>query len=289
MHDLDRLVASLAPDAGPGMTPIARELLEEITASPVTAHSVAAPSATASPAPAQGRASRRRRAWLTVPALAALATLLSFGVAQAPASAALDIRLVDGAYVITVKDLMAEPEVYQRELKARGLDITLEVVATSASQVGQIFVLHDLDRLRAGQAVPGEGPITTIDAPGSCARPHGCPIGVKVPADFDKKAQITLGRPARPGEKYRMPPGVARPGEPLHCVPYVNKSVAEVGAMLRERGVTPTYVADWQRAQPSAPADWYVHDGVMSADGEALLLVAPEPRAVDQHAPKPRC
>ncbi|MFF0770747.1 hypothetical protein ACFYUK_17805 [Nonomuraea wenchangensis] len=278
MHDLDRLVASLASDAGPGMTPIGRELLEEITAHPVTASS----------ATAQVRAPRRRRAWATVPALAALATLLSFGVAQAPASAALDIRLVDGDYVITVKDLMAEPEVYQRELKDRGLDITLEVVATSASQAGQIFVLHDLDRLRAGEAVPAEGPITTIDAPGSCARSGGCPIGVKVPADFDKKAQITLGRPARPGEKYRMPPGIAMPGEPLHCVAYVNKSVAEVGAMLRERGVTPSYVADWQRAQPSAPAGWYVHDGVMSADGEALLLVGPEPRTVDQDA-QPRC
>ncbi|MFI6992783.1 hypothetical protein [Nonomuraea wenchangensis] len=298
MHDLDRLVASLAPDPGPGMTPIAKELLEEITAHPVAAHSATASPAVASPAVAspdavspateQARAPRRRRTWVTVPALAALATLLSFGVAQAPASAALDIRLVDGAYVITVKDLMAEPEVYQRELKARGLDITLEVVPTSASLAGGIFVLHDLDRLRAGHAVSAEGPITTIDAPGTCARFAGCPIGVKVPAGFDKKAQITLGRPASPGEKYRMPPGIAMPGEPLHCVAYVNKSVAEVGAMLRERGVTPSYVADWQRAQPSAPAGWYVHEGVMSADGEALLLVGPEPRAVDQHA-KPRC
>ncbi|QYC42149.1 hypothetical protein Nocox_22725 [Nonomuraea coxensis DSM 45129] len=273
MHDLDRLVASLAPDPGPGMTPTARELMDEITARPVTA---------------QARAPRRRRAWAAVPVLATLATLFSFGVAQAPASAALDIRLVDGDYVITVKDLMAEPEVYQRELKARGLDITLAVVPTSASQAGQIFVLHDLDRLRAGQAVPAEGPITTIDAPGSCERSGGCPIGVKVPADFDKKARITLGRRARPGEKYKMPPGIAMPGEPLHCVAYVNKTVAEVAAMLRERGVTPAYVADWQHAQPSAPAGWYVHDGVMSADGEALLLVGPEPRAEEQTS-EPRC
>ncbi|MCK2213400.1 hypothetical protein MF672_006270 [Actinomadura sp. ATCC 31491] len=277
MHEIDRLVAGIAPDPGPGMTPIARELLEEITSVPVPER-------------------RRRRGWLAVPrprrwaavpALAALAALLSFGVAQAPASAALDIERVGDHYVITVQDLLAEPAVYQRELRARGLDITLDVVPTSASLTGQIIVISDLDRLRSGQMVSGEGPITTIDAPGPCERFTGCPIGVKVPVGFDKKAAITLGRRALPGERYQMPPGIALPGEPLHCVAYVGKSVAEVSALLRERGVTPSYVSAGKRAVPSAPGDWYVHDGVMSADGQALLLVGPE--RADRPAPQSPC
>ncbi|NUW37373.1 hypothetical protein HTZ77_39140 [Nonomuraea sp. SMC257] len=278
MHDIDRLVAGIAPDPGPGRTPIARELLEEITSVPVP--------------------ERRRRSWLAVPrprrwaavpVLATLAALLSFGIAQAPASAALDIELVDDHYVITVKDLLAEPEVYQRELRARGLDITLDVVPTSASLTGQLIVINDMDRLRAGKLVPREGPITTIDAPGPCERFAGCPIGVKVPVDFAKKAEITLGRRALPGERYKMPPGIAIPGEPLHCVDHVNKSVAEVSALLRARGVTPSYIQAGKAAAPSAPGGWYVHDGVMTADGQALLLVGAEPTAQPGPAPDARC
>ncbi|MEV0227943.1 hypothetical protein [Nonomuraea sp. NPDC050786] len=277
MHEIDRLVAGIAPDAGPGTTPIARELLDEITSVPV-------------PQPRPRRswlAVPRPRSWAAMPVLATLAALLSFGVAQAPASAALDIELVGDHYVITVKDLLAEPEVYQRELRARGLDITLDVVPTSASLTGQIIVINDMDRLLSGKLVPAAGPITTIDAPGACERFAGCPIGVKVPVDFGKKAEITLGRRALPGERYKMPPGIALPGEPLHCVDYVNKSVTEISALLRERGVTPSYIANGKPSAPSAPGDWYVHNGVMSADGQALLVVGSEPST--RPAPPSRC
>ncbi|SEL42538.1 hypothetical protein [Nonomuraea pusilla] len=279
MHEIDRLVAGIAPDPGPGTTPIARELLEEITSVPVAER----------PHRRTWLALLRPPRWATVPVLAMLAALLSFGVAQTPASAALDIELVDDHYVITVKDLLAEPEVYQRELRARGLDITLKLVPTSASLTGQMFVINDMDRLRSGKPVPGEGPITTIDAPGPCERFSGCPIGLKVPVGFDRKAKISLGRRALPGERYLMPPGIAMPGEPLHCVDYVNRSVAEVSALLRERGVTPSYIQYGRAPAPSAPGGWYVQDGVMSADGQALLLVGAEPGTQRSPVRQPRC
>ncbi|UBU08283.1 hypothetical protein [Nonomuraea gerenzanensis] len=278
MHEIDRLVAGIAPDPGPGMTPIARELLEEITSVPV-----------AGSRRRRWPALPRPRRWAAVPVLAALTALLSVGVAQAPASAALDIDVVDGHYVITVKDLMADPEVYQRELRARGLDISLALVPTSASMTGRMFVINDLDRLRAGESVPAEGPITTIDSPGPCERSMGCPVGLKVPIDFDKKARITLGRRALPGERYKMPPGIALPGEPLHCVDFVNKSVTDVSALLRERGVTPSYIAYGKPVSFTSPGGWYVHDGVMSADGLALLLVGAEPAAEREPMPQPGC
>ncbi|MEV0387776.1 hypothetical protein [Nonomuraea sp. NPDC050643] len=271
MHDIDRLVAGIAPDPGPGMTPLARELMEEITELP----------AAAAPAP-------RRRRWVAAPVLVTLAGVLSFGLAQAPASAALDIDRVGDHYVITVQDLMADPEVYQAELKARGLDIRLRLVATSASQTGRMFVVNDLDRLRSGVPVPVDGPITTIDGPGPCPRPAGCPVGVKVPVDFAKKAEITLGRRARPGERYKMPPGIAAAGEPLHCVDYVNKPVAEIVAMLRERDVTPRFISAEWLTRDSSPDGWYVHLGVMTADREALLLVGPRPHDKAE-PPDPSC
>ncbi|MFG1694428.1 hypothetical protein [Nonomuraea sp. NPDC049309] len=264
MHDIDRLVAGIAPDPGPGMTPAAHELLEKIASVPV-------------PERRPTRRTSRFRRWAAVPVLAVLTALMSFGVAQAPASAALDIKVVDGHYVITVKDLMAAPEVYERELRARGINITLKLVPTSASMAGRLFVLHDTDRLRAGETVPAQGPIRAIDRPGPCDRFGGCPIGLKVPVGYTKKASVILGRRAAPGERYGMPPGIAMPGEPLHCVGFVNRTVSEVAALLRERGVTPSYTAYGKPRGFTPPGGWYVLDGVMSADHEALLLVADKP------------
>ncbi|MFE3455652.1 hypothetical protein ACFXJ8_42765 [Nonomuraea sp. NPDC059194] len=274
---IDRLVADIAPDPGPGMTPLARELFEEITT-------------TSAVAPA--RPHERRRRWLAVPVVAVLtaaAVVLGWalpgalGIGSAPASAALDIKQEGGYYVIAVKDLFADPDMYQSELKARGLDITLELVPTSASHAGKIFVINSAGLLKEGKPAPADGPVKTFDAPGPCHQFAGCPIGVKVPVGYKEQAEIILGREARPGEKYTMPPGIGLPGEPLHCVDYVNKTVAELVPMLRERGVEAEFVSYTQGVRPAG--NWYVHDGVMSSAGKALMVASttpnPNPRPLD--------
>ncbi|MFI6904742.1 hypothetical protein ACIBKY_26005 [Nonomuraea sp. NPDC050394] len=267
MNRIDRLVAGIAPDPGPAAGPLAAELMEQITAQPVP------------PSPAR---SRRRR--FVAPVLALMTVVLAVGLGQAPA-AALDIDQVGDHYVITVNDLFADPRVYESELRARGLRITLKLEPTSASLARSILVINDSERLRAGHRVPGEGPVTTIEAPGPCDRFGGCPTGLKVPINYDKSAEIILGRRAQPGERYTLPPGIAMPGEPLHCVDYVNKSVAEVTALLRARDVEPEFISYGERgSKPEAPAGWYVHDGVMSADGRALLLTGPRPGPAPQKA-----
>ncbi|GAA3041219.1 hypothetical protein [Streptosporangium longisporum] len=86
-----------------------------------------------------------------------------------------------------------------------------------------------------------------------------------------------------------MPPGIATPGEPLHCVDHVGKPVDEVTAMLRERGVTVSYTAHGEPSGFTPPGDWYVHDGVMSADGQALLPAGAEPGPLSGPAPEPGC
>ncbi|MFD9947378.1 hypothetical protein ACFWYW_21835 [Nonomuraea sp. NPDC059023] len=268
MNGIDRLVAGIAPDPGPGASPLAAELMEEITAQPV---------------PPRPAFSWRRR--FVAPALALMTVVLAVGLGQTPAAAALDIDRVGDHYVITVNDLFADPRVYESELRARGLRITLKLAPTSASLARSILVINDSERLRAGHQVPGKGPVTTIEAPGPCERFGGCPTGLKVPINYDKSAEIILGRRAQPGERYTLPPGIAMPGEPLHCVNYVNKSVAEVTAMLRARDVEPEFTSyGAPRSTPDAPAGWYVHDGVMSADGRALLLTGPRPRPGPQKA-----
>ncbi|MFB9722913.1 hypothetical protein [Planobispora longispora] len=289
MHDVDRLVAGIAPDPGPGMTPGARELFDEITAV------APAPRRRRFTAPFRAGTVRRRR-WTTLPIVVASAAMgmlvtwmLPGSLGPLPASAALDVKRDGDYYVVTVKDLFADPELYESELKARGINISLHVAPTSRSQTGSILLLQDVDLLKAGKPVPVDGPIETIEAPGRCRSFGGCPIGLKVPVDFTKRAEITLGREAGPGERYQIPPAIGMPGEPLHCVEYANRTVAEITAVLRERGVEAEFTSFASPDQP-IPGNWYVHDGVMSMADRALLLAGPEPnpapRPVETFCPK---
>ncbi|GII87386.1 hypothetical protein Ssi03_53760 [Sphaerisporangium siamense] len=271
---IDRLVADIAPDPGPGMTPLARELLDEIT--------MARPAAPARP----------RRRWLAVPlvagplrrwsavpvaaALAMIAMVAGVALTSPPASAALEFKREKRFYVITVKDLFANPGVYQAEFEARGFDITLSVAPTSEGNARSMFVLNGVDRV-TGRAY-ADGAITTIMTPGPCLRRMQCAAKVKVPVDYRGTAEIVLGRVARPGEEYELPPPIDGPGEPFHCVRYVNKTVADLMPMLRARGVMPEFFSYGAKApKPAAPLGWYVHDGVMSAAGKARILVQPTP------------
>ncbi|GGO20008.1 hypothetical protein GCM10010116_40130 [Microbispora rosea subsp. aerata] len=275
--DLHRLVAAIAPDPGPGMTPTALELLEEIVSGPA-------------PAPRRRRATEAvigaARAVLRgprlVPVIVALTAVLlavgwlvpgAPGLGPAPASAALEIKRDGDHYVVMFRDLYAAPASYQRELRQRGLDVDVRLVPAAAASAGRVVYFDGTRDLSA---------IKPIKAPGECVRPFGCPIGFRIPVGFRGHATVLVGRPARPGERHGFSEAVDMEGRPFHCVDYVNKTVARVLPLLRERDVRAEFVSYTFAARPSAPADWYVHEGVMVADGQALLLVNPTPN------PRPR-
>lgn len=255
--EIDRIVAGLAPHPGPGITPGARELFEEISSTP--------------PAPATETAARFR--WLqwrislpVVATLAAAALIFSWllpasVLGPTPASAALDIRTEGGYYVITVKDLFAKPERYESQLRSRGLDFTFSLEPVAPSFEGQVTTLNE--------------DIIPISRPGACGRSRSCPIGVKVPVGYQGKADVRLGRKALPGEAYMSFSAIDSPGEPLYCIPYVGKSVDEVRALLNIRGVQNLIFFDGKGSPPSVPGSWYVHEGFMSRPDAAKLLVGP--------------
>ncbi|GGL32768.1 hypothetical protein [Planomonospora parontospora] len=301
MHDIDRLVAGIVPDPGPGMTRGARELFDEITA--------VAPAADVSGGPARLRwrpaMPARRRRWIALPVVAGLAAVATLAgwvlpgfLGAAPASAALDVMREGDHYVITVKDLYADPEKYESELRALGLNIRLSVEPASEAGVGRLLNVTEEGRLRhlrrliaegrlkAGQDVPSvEGEITVIDSSDSCSDQPSCSIiGLKVPVDYADSAEISLGRAARPGEEYRDWPDLGAPHQVFHCVRYANKTVAEVTATLRERGVTPTWTSYTEKGdRPSVPGDWYVYEGIMTSATTARVLAEPTP----QRTPRP--
>ncbi|WP_433212536.1 hypothetical protein [Microtetraspora malaysiensis] len=271
---IDRLVERIAPDPGPGLTPLARELLDEITSTPPTA----ARSSRWRPRLMRSRGMRDRGMWgravrpRPAGAIGAIAVLLAATawLGSAPASAALDIEREGDQYVVTVKDMFAEPTMYERELRARGLKIDLRVVPVSASMVGEALVFD---------GTPTSSGVTRIKAPGECRRPFSlCSIGLRIPVKYRKQVTVFLGRPTRLGERYGLMTPIDSPGEPLQCVDFINKTVADVEPMLRARGLKATFTA--YGVKEPVPRDWYVYAGVLTAPGEALMAVKRVPNFI---------
>ncbi|MEV6863612.1 hypothetical protein AB0M44_21720 [Streptosporangium subroseum] len=285
MNDIDRLVAGIASDPGPGMTPGARELFDEITTAPVVVLA-------------------RRRPWrFAVPIVAGIAAatmvlswVLPTGFGTTPASAALDIKPEGGYYVITVKDLYADPKMYESELRARGLKITLDIEPAPPSLDGQMMVMDwQANGLSDAERESRKDLITTIDRPGSCRFGMGCPIGLKVPIAFTGRADISLARKGRPGETYKWRATLAAPGEPLHCVDFVNKTLDEVRPLLEERGIALKLASyDQEGTRASAPGSWYVQDAVLESSNSAIVMVSPTKKTLASpedapFAPENRC
>jgi len=273
MSDIKRLVASSAPvlDPPPALTAGARELLTEITALPVP------------------RRPHRRLLLPLLAGLTAVATLVSWllsSVIGGPADAsALDIHRSGGFYDVTVKQLFAEPQQYQKELRHRGLPIELRVVPVSPSAVGMVFPFEkSYNGLSEEQISRRNDLIQPITRPGSCF--IECTIGIRIPVGLREQARIELGRPGRPGEKLIGFGRLDNPGEPLQCVPFVNHRVGEVRTLLAQRRLSVVrYAIPLKGSRTSVPDSWYVQDGWLVETDKVLLVAASTP--VAQTAPTP--
>jgi hypothetical protein len=272
---IDRVVRSIDPErARPPLDEDARAVCAEITAMP------------------RNTPATRRRWRPAVPVAAGLAAVSmvvswllpgAFGLGPRPASAALDIQRQGGYYVVTVEDLFADPVRYQSQLRRRGLHISLKVVPMTPSAEGRAFVWDPrVNGLTDAEARLRRDSITTVGRPGSCAGLGGCRIGLKIPVTYGGRATIYLGRGTRTGESYQNPLELNAPGAPLHCVRYMRKTVDQVRTLLRDHGVPNVRFAG---GRASVPGSWYVHDGVLSGPGQALLLVAPTLKRPDAPGP----
>ncbi|MFI7643990.1 hypothetical protein [Nonomuraea sp. NPDC049400] len=270
----DDVVKTLAPDPGPGLTPAAREMLAQIMDT------------------AEPELSARRPRWrplLALPIAAAVAAagwsaIVVFGAV--PASA-LDIKEEGDHYLIEVKDLYASPEVYETQLKDAGVDISLRVAPVTPSFVGEIST-HTPD-WNTGP-FPYADKIKTIDRPKNCDFVdfgRSCPIGLTIAKDFTGKADILLGREARPGEEYEVVGMLNAPGEPMHCKPFLNHRVSEVRQTLAGLGLS---IGEFSVKEPgergadaelktSVPDSMYVTGGALYEYGKASLIVSEQPMA----------
>jgi hypothetical protein len=257
----------------------------DITSSPLAASGPAE-------LPARGlrrRSPARRRLLIGVPAAAGLAVAgLVIASAAAPGShvgpvkigpapaqaAVLSITRHHGYLRVIVNNPVADPKRYRAEFAKYHLNISLRLVPASPSIVGTLVY--------SSYPSGGAHGIVPITATGRCFTGGGgnvCPVGVRVPLNFHGAADLVFGRAARAGEQYESAGPVSAPGEAMHGLHYIGKTVARVTAMLARRGVT---VAQWRAqtkkcysASPkSVPGSWFVSGAVPWAAGQVLLFTS---------------
>ncbi|MGW2215994.1 hypothetical protein ACWCSD_13485 [Nonomuraea sp. NPDC001684] len=151
------------------------------------------------------------------------------------ANAAIDIELRGDEYVATITDPFADHALYNEAFRAMGLDVALDLRPASPTGVGRVFRL-------------GFAGTTERDRIGGTLRPHGCTPGqpgcaltVTVSKGFGGKGTLYLGRPARPGEPYQNNTDAGRKGEALEGYVADGRTVAEVLAETRRRGLEVTF------------------------------------------------
>jgi hypothetical protein len=187
-----------------------------------------------------------------------------------------------GGYIVAlIRDPNADSEALRQAFAEHGLDITLQLIPVSPSAVGTFvyFSWEDEAVQEGGPAIEtlaSDDPTCTTMAGGSCQ------IGIRVPVDFQGHADIGLGRPAHPGEKYRSGNDGYAAGEALHCSGLYGMTVQAALPVLSDRGVT----AIWRSMDRSIDTDdgieqaiiagQYVTDAIPAAPGEMYIWVTPD-------------
>jgi hypothetical protein len=206
------------------------------------------------------------------------------GPVSAYANSAIEIELHGDTYVATIKDPFADHAKYTEGFKAVGLDVNLEVVPVSPIEVGKITGM----RVSGHRADNGES-ITSGTKPDGCALgSEGCAMTVEVAQGWTGSAAVMLGRAAEPGEKYRNWHSAMNKGEMLEGYRADGKTVGEVMAEVRTRGlkavfeiITPSpdnngYSVDPGEQSAQVGDDWVVWEALPHQAGVVRLMVTRE-------------
>ncbi|MEU7863618.1 hypothetical protein [Nonomuraea sp. NPDC049141] len=223
------------------------------------------------------RSRRTRRLVVGLVATAALAIAAVMGPtllkrdATSYANTAIDIELQGDEYVARIKDPFADHALYAEAFQAMGLDIGMELIPVSPTQVGGI--------VRMGFAG------TTMDdklggnlEPDGCAFGHeGCFLTVTVSKGFKGRGVFYLGRPAKSGEKYQAFGQAGRKGEMLEGYDADGRTVGKVVAEAHRRGLQVVF----QIIEPSPDGNGFGMSRDQSAEvGDHWYVWAAEPEQV---------
>lgn len=212
-------------------------------------------------------------------------TLPSHGPAseQVYASQAVTIDRVGDEYTFYFTEGDPDPAELKEAFHKVGLDnLTVRLIPVSPRQPGSVFGFEKSDPDAKAMFVGDSCPERVED----CITAFSVTAGIKGPAE------VRLGRPAKPGEKYAYPADASWQGEALAGVNLQGRSVAEAVRVVREHDLKVAYELDWPlrngdkgvRFEPDVPASridtgWKVATAESYNDGVIVLHVVPGPAA----------
>lgn len=241
---------------------------------------------------------RRRSAWtaierrrsvrtaalgaLVVVVIASIALAASGGrigsvhVGAQPAQA-LSFTRRSGEITVIVRNPLAPPATFRRELTDHHLHIHLQLIKGSPSIVGTVAYVGESSDLGAVQVIQARGQCRI-----SATRDY-CPVGVRVPAGYDGSVSLGFVVPTPAGTPYETAGSATAPGEAMHGLHYVGLTVSQVLAMLDRRHVrvqsyrhtTHHGRTAYTRLLHSAqvPRSWRVFQALPYAQHEVILFV----------------
>ncbi len=179
---------------------------------------------------------RSARRWFAASVAAALlAAVLILQFPRAQVASAVEFQ-ENGDYIEAV---IVDPKATKAELEQafaeHGFSIDVRLLPTAPSLAGKVLMTME---------DPGaqQHPIRTIYRSGDCYTDGGgfrCPVGVRIPLDFEGHAVIGIGRIAADGELYQHAnPNPFNPGGALFCSDLPGKTVAQALPVLEELGIT---------------------------------------------------
>ncbi len=175
-----------------------------------------------------------------------------------------------GAITAIFHDPEATASTLNQVFRDRGLNIQVQLGASSPSGVGRLLTLERFDG--------GSGrSLSMVNSESPCGGTQACTIGITVPADYSGSSRLVIGRAARPDEDYTSAADATTQGEALACSNIIGATVAQAQVILVKRGLT----ADQWRGlgnvdlNLATSGDLVVNNAVSSRLGHVLLEAEP--------------
>ncbi|WP_283139720.1 hypothetical protein [Rhizohabitans arisaemae] len=186
-------------------------------------------------------------------------------------------------YLFYITDSAPKPEDLNKAFERLGLNAVVDLKPISPQSRGSFI---GLDTEGKGDHVAAQG---ADDCQG---RVLTCVSMFRIPMEPKGRIRLSLGRAAKPGEKYAFPADATWPGEPLAGVNLKNQSVTQAEQVIRGHSLGVAYALVWpvkaeggeghnleenvhaSRIDPG----WRILEATTYNDGVIVLHVLPSPQ-----------
>lgn len=175
------------------------------------------------------RRARWRRTYARLGAVAAVVIVCVVAVIVVPsppeAAAGVEVTRDGDDLVVRITDLETRPDEIISAIESSGLAVTVEEVPVGPSNVGRFIAAQ------AERSYPPE--LRVVDGDPSSAF-----VGFRIPATYDGRLNLLLGRTAAPSETWATGSDATAAGEVLACHDIIGRQVADVIDELADDDLT---------------------------------------------------